>query len=450
MPRRSRAAPRRARRRGSVLIIVALSIVVLLTFAAMAIDFSYLMMARQRAQNAVDASSHAAMVAYTRTEGDDSYVLDVALGMMERHGYDDAVVELGAYDFDNRAFVAGGTRRNAVRVMLESASILQGDLFLAPRLDLPLGDRGGDIESVAAIQPREIYFVLDQSCSMSDGAKIASMTLGVLEALDTVVETDPNGQDEVALVGFGDTSVLHTPLTNVADEQSTLHDEWSEGLCLCSLDPYVIYYDQFYGDGSGADPEAFDPVHRTMSDDEGLLHPLASGEAHYGTDGNAELNFRCCEPHCRADLEAQRPAYGSPDFWTWLATYSHGNGVLWGLEAARDELERNGRGGAHRMLIVLGDGLDFCPAPPNNLGMPEPCASGGSLLDATTDYAAALGEELNVHLYPVYYGNNAVARDYYDGLKQGQGALFNPTTPAELEALFAEIVWRSQVVLVPR
>lgn len=421
----------------------------LLTFAALAIDFSYLMMARQRAQNAVDASSHAAMVAYTRTEGDDSYVLSVALGMMERHGYDDAVVELGAYDFADREFAASDACRNAVRVVLESDAILEGELFLAPRLNLPLSDRGGDIEAVAAIQPRELYLVLDQSCSMSSGAKIASMTLGVLEAIDALVETDPNGQDEVALVGFGDASVLHTSLTNVADEQSALKSDWGSGLCLCSMDPYVIYYNQFYGDGSGSTPEAFDTVHGTMSYDEEALHPLASGDAHYGTRGNAELNFRCCEPHCREDLEATRPAYDTAEFWPWLSTYSHGNGVLWGLEEARDEIERNGRGGAHRIVIVLGDGIDFCPPPPGNASMPEPCASGGSLLDATTDYAQELGEDLNVNLYPVYYGNAVAARAYYDGLKQGQGALFNPTTPEEFEALFAEIVWRSQVVLVP-
>ncbi len=152
-----------------------------------------------------------------------------------------------------------------------------------------------------------------------------------------------------------------------------------------------------------------------------------SRDAHYGTRGNAELNFRCCEPHCREDLEATRPAYGTAEFWPWLSTDSHRIVIV----------------------IVLGDGIDFCPPPPGNASMPEPCASGGSLLGANTDCVQELGEDLNVNLYPVYYGNNAAARADDDGLKQGQGALFNPSTPEELEAPFAEIVWRSQVVLVP-
>lgn len=432
-----------------MLIIVALSIIVLLSFAALAIDFSYLMFARQRAQNAVDASAHAAMVAYTRTEGDDAFVRQVGEAMMERHGYDDVLVELGAYDFDTRAFSSGGARNNAIRVMLEGEEILEGDLFIAPRLDLPLSTRGGDIESVSAIQPREIYFVLDQSCSMSSGAKVASMTLGVVKALEAVEETDPNGQDEVALIGFGDDSVLHTPLTNVADELASLRSEWSEGICLCSLDPYVQYFAAIRGASNPESAEAYITTSGAVSYDEASLHPLGTGDAHYGTEGNAELNFRCCEPHCDTALEASRPAYPSSQFFDWLATYSHGNGVLWGLQEARAEIEASSRGGSHRVVIVLGDGIDFCPSGANRAAMPEPCASGGDLLTETIDYAAELNADRAVNLYPVYYGNNSTARDYYADLVQGQGELFNPTTPEELEELFAEIVWRSQVVLVP-
>ncbi len=436
-------------RRGSILIIVAVSVTVLLTFASLAIDFTYLMYERQRAQNAVDSSSHAALLAYTTGEGDEVEMEELARAMMRRHGYEDAIVEIGAYDFDSRDFEPGTLRTNAVRVAIEAEDILSNELFIAPRLNLPLSARGGDIESVSAIQPREILFVLDQSCSMSSGAKVASMTQGTLRALQAVLDTDPNGVDHVSLIGFGDAGFLHTPLTNVSDNYSTLYDEWGDGICLCSLDPYVKYY----ASAKGKNPdtaEAYNTVTGQVHTNESALHPLELGEAHYGTEGSVDLNFRCCEPHCNATYEAQRPNPNQSNFWNWLNTYGHGNGVLWGLEVASDEIEDAGQPGAYRMVIVLGDGIDFCPTGTNAASMPEPCRSGGDLLGETVDFAQDMRTDQNVNIFPVYYGSSASTLAYYESLATGDGTVSNPDTPEELEAVFAEIVWRSQVVLVPR
>mgnify|MGYP000586449754 FL=1 len=436
-------------RRGSILIIVAVSVVVLLTFAALAIDFTFLMYERQRAQNAVDSAAHAALVAYTAGEGDEVEMELLARAMLDRHGYEDALVEIGAYDFESRDFESGTLRTNAVRVAIEAEDTLQGDLFLAPRLNLPLSARGGDIEAVSAIQPREIYFVLDQSCSMSSGAKVASMTQGTLLALDAVLDTDPNGVDHVALVGFGDAGFLHTPLTNVSDNYSSLRNDWGDGICLCSLDPYVKYYAYYRGHDPNT-AEAYNTVTGHIHTNESALHPLQLGDAHYGTEGSVDLNFRCCEPHCNASLESTRPNPNQSNFWTWLNTYGHGNGVLWGLQVASEEIEDAGLPGAYRMVIVLGDGIDFCPSGSNGAAMPAPCSTGGDLLGETVDFAGDMREDQNVHIFPVYYGSSSSTLSYYEDLATGDGIVSNPSTPEELESVFAEIVWRSQVVLVPR
>ena len=436
-------------RRGSILIMVAVSLIVLLTFASLAIDFTFLMYERQRAQNAVDSAAHAALIAYTTGEGDAEEMELMARSMLQRHGYDDAMVEVGAYDFESRAFEAGTSRTNAVRVAIDARTVAEGDLFLAPRLNLPLSARGGDIEAVSAIQPREIYFVLDQSCSMSSDAKVASMTQGTLLALDAVLDTDPNGVDHTSLIGFGDAGFLHTPLSNVADNYATLRSEWGDGICLCSLDPYVMWF----ANARGEDPttaRAYDTRTGDVSTDETSLHPLELGDAHYGTEGSVEHNFRCCEPHCDEDLESDRPTPSDSDFFTWLNTYGHGNGVLWGLQVASDEIDDASLPGSYRMIIVLGDGIDFCPSGTNALSMPEPCRSGGDLLSETVDFAEGMRSDQNVHIFPVYYGSSPVALAYYEDLAVGDGEVSNPDTPEELEAVFAEIVWRSQVVLVPR
>ena len=450
MPLRPPALSAPRRRQGAILIIVAVCLIMMLTFASLAIDFTFMMYERQRAQNAVDSASHAALIAYTSGAGDAEEMETVALAMMDRHGYDDAIVEVGAYEFDTRSFYAPSDRTNAVRVSLEAEDVLQNDLFIAPRLNLPLAARGGDIDSVSAIQPREIYFVLDQSCSMATDAKVASMTQGTLLALDAILDTDPNGIDHTALIGFGDAGFLHTPLTNVSDNYNSLRDEWADGICLCTMDPLVKYLTYRYTYANPEYAEAYDLVAGGASYDEESMHPLELGEAHYGTEGNVEHTFRCCEPHCDETLEAQDPpVWDWTDWYQWYLSYDHGNGVLWGLQVAEEEIEDNSLSGAYRMIIVLGDGADYCPGLPYRLDMPEPCLSGGDLEQETEDYAAELRTERNVHIFPVYYGNRPDTLAYYTNLATGDGEVYNPSTPEELEGVFAEIVWRSQVVLVP-
>ncbi len=439
--------PRRAQR-GATVLIVALMLTTLLTFVSMAVDFTYLIMQRQRAQNAADAAAHAGMIVFTREAGDVDRVEATARAMLDRNGFPDGEVEIGAYDFDTYSYSAAGRRENAVSVTIPEEDVLQSELFLAPRLGLGLRSRGGDLRAVSAIQPRELLFVLDQSCSMSSGAKIASAKEGALLALTALRDTDPNGQDQVGFVGFGDSATLHTPLTNLHASYGALQAEWDREICLCTLDPYVKYFAA--GAGQNQDTvQAWDLNSWTAINAHESEHPLASGDSHYAKWGAATLTYKCCEPHCDAALEAANPRTTDANFMAWLNTYGHGNGVLWGLQVAAQEFDDNGLGGAHRMIIVLGDGADFCPGGASNARMGAPCNTGGDLIAATQAYAQQMWEDQHVHIYPVYYGTSGATMDYYRSLATGQGEMFNPRTPAELEAVFAEIVYRSQIVLVP-
>ena len=62
----------RHHRRGSYAIMVALLMIVLLGFAALAIDLSYLRLARLQAQNAADAGAHAALTEFRVTRDEDA------------------------------------------------------------------------------------------------------------------------------------------------------------------------------------------------------------------------------------------------------------------------------------------------------------------------------------------------------------------------------------------
>lgn len=429
-------------------VIVALSITVLLMFAALAIDFTYLVAERTRAQSTVDAATHAAMVAFTRSEGDGDYALRVAEAMLEEGGITEGDVALGVYDFDTDTFTEGGSRYNAFQISVETMDALKTDLLIAPLLGMPIAARGGAISATAAIQPREIVFVLDQSGSMLTDYKVASAKEGVLRALDTIIDTDPNGVDHVALVGFGDDGFLHTPLTRLSTDYSSIYNGWDTGINLCTLDPYVRYY----AESRGYDPdraEAYNPSSRRATYDIDTWLPMSTGEGFYLIDGVVDYSFRCCEPHCDEDLEDLEPSTSQSEFWDWIDTYSHGNGVLWGLQVADDELDRNGVIGSHKVIIVLGDGADFCPYAYDSYSvMPEPCRSRGDLMGATIDYADDMYDDMGVHIYPIYYGNSTSTRNYYTNLATGDGVMFNPNTPSELEEVFSRIVARSQIALV--
>jgi hypothetical protein len=415
-------------------------------FAALAIDFTYLVAERTRVQSSVDAAAHGAMVAFTRSEGDGEYAVRVAMAMLAEGGMVESEVTLGIYDFDNNSFTTSSNRYNAFQIKVDAAQALKKDLLIAPLLGMPIAARGGAITATAAIQPREILFVIDQSGSMSYGAKIASAKEGVLRSLDTVLDTDPNGVDHVALIGFGDTGFLHTGLTRLSTSYASLYREWDYGINLCTLDPYVNYYAYYRGYNTKY-AEAYNPSTYTATYDLDSWLPMGPGDSYYIKDGLVDHSFRCCEPHCSSVLDNldPNPSYGTT-FWDWLATYNHGNGVLWGLEVAADELEDAGVMGAHKVIIVFGDGADFCPS--DFSSMAEPCRSGGDLMGETIDYAEAIYEDLNVHIYPIYYGNSTNTRNYYTSLATGDGVMFNPNTPDELEEVFSKIVARSQIALV--
>ncbi|MFT5679822.1 MAG: hypothetical protein ACI8RZ_000727, partial [Myxococcota bacterium] len=323
------------------------------------------------------------------------------------------------------------------------SEVLSRDLFLAPLLGMPLSDRGGELFATSAIQPRELIFVLDRSCSMASGSKIASMKEGVLKSLETVLATDPNDRDEVALVGFGDNGTLHSSLEQLSTNYANIYSSWDDGICLCTMDPYVQYYADYRG-WDPADAVIYDIT--TGQPSASGNHPLETGDSHYGIEGHADLTSRCCEPHCNESWESSQPTFKSSDWWSWLNTYQHGNGAAWGMEIAMDEFDNAGDLGSHRVMIVLGDGIDFCPS--NSSGMGEPCASGGDLLSYTIDLADEAWEDQQIHIYPIYYGTSGYTRDYYEDLATGDGELFNPSTPDELEEVFSRIVARSQVALV--
>ena len=109
-------------RRGNYTMLLAVALLVVLGFGALALDVSYMLMARGQAQDVADAASQAAIVVLRQT-GDRDAALDAAERIVSWNQVagrppDLLDVDFGTWD-DNAevpSFASGALRPNAVRV----------------------------------------------------------------------------------------------------------------------------------------------------------------------------------------------------------------------------------------------------------------------------------------------------------------------------------------------
>ncbi|MCP4809422.1 MAG: TadE/TadG family protein [Proteobacteria bacterium] len=218
-------------RRGNFAIIVALVFTVLLTFAALAIDVSYIRMARLQAQNAADAGAHAGMVAL-RDSGDEDEARDIATAVAAQNlvagksvTLEDDNIVFGEWDFYEREFSEGGTI-NAISVDVDrSSSTTDGavNLMIAPLIGWDVASVSAN--SVGALRYRDTMLVLDITRSFKDEIEDA------VEAVQTFLDityNDGHPGDRLGLVTFVGAAETYTPIQNVATNYSTLSSDWDE------------------------------------------------------------------------------------------------------------------------------------------------------------------------------------------------------------------------------
>ena len=201
-----RSRSRRPRdRRGIILPLAAVLLVVVFAFVAFSVDVGYMTVARTELQAAADGAALAG--AAELPDGESTAVAEArAIGGM--HSWagrplevaaDDVTV--GRWDLERREFTAGTAGPNAVRVLARSerrgtffGSLLGRDSFEQ------------EAEAVAVIQPRDICFVIDTSGSMNDDTEPCWATAQIDAAYDGTHPDLGTGlmRTLYADLGFGD------------------------------------------------------------------------------------------------------------------------------------------------------------------------------------------------------------------------------------------------------
>jgi Flp pilus assembly protein TadG len=402
-------------RKGAVLVFVAICLVVLFGFAALAIDLSYHRTLQLQAQNAADSAAYAGMVAL-RESDDETEAFNVAVEMLTRHNVGGTVPNadsvIGEWDFDNNSF-SDGANPNAVQVAVKRDNLdaSGGPIgFFGPALGYTLPQVTADATS--AIQPRDILFIMDQSTSMAGTMGYA--VEGLVAALDVVVDSDPNGLDQVGLIGFSEGGTVLTPLQGASANYASLRSDWQDEVCICGID-WSDYNASTY-------PLDFEyPSNH---------HPLSPGDYAYGGPTHVDLAIPCCYPYCASSDWSN---YGG-----WTNTDA-------AMDAAYNHMASFGRGTSYKLIVFLGDGRPNCSPLRTDAGA---CTTDQEVIDNTHTWLD-LAEANNIRVTTMFFngsGSDAYGEAIFESYVRG-GKAFATSDKDELKALFEAAV-RTNIAVV--
>ncbi|MBN1395917.1 MAG: VWA domain-containing protein [Pirellulales bacterium] len=162
------------RRRGAVVVLTAVMLVMLLGFVAFAVDVGYIGMVRTQLQSAADSAALAAAGSSGESEAQivqtaqEFANANTAAGRQIQLNASD--VELGSWDADTRTFtpLPSGQLGTAVKVTVRTSADSGGETGLFFGRIFGVGSVAQEASAVAAVNPRDIAFVVDLSGSMND------------------------------------------------------------------------------------------------------------------------------------------------------------------------------------------------------------------------------------------------------------------------------------------
>ncbi len=159
--------PAEPSRRGIILVLAAVCMIMVFAFVAFTIDVGYMANVKSELQLTADAAATGSVIEIpngvnrVQTIAKQIALLNPAGGSPVP--LSNSQIELGKYDLGTKAFVPDDTNANAVRV---TATIFNRPTFIAGLIGQ--NDFDSRTQAVAILKPRDIVFVVDLSGSMND------------------------------------------------------------------------------------------------------------------------------------------------------------------------------------------------------------------------------------------------------------------------------------------
>lgn len=187
-------SPQAEHRRGAVIILTAVLLILLFGLVAFSVDYGYMAIVRGQLQNAADAAALAATSELSELKADINKVAKDVAGANWAAGSKvqvaDADITPGVFDLATLTFTPSNTTANAVRVRTVTKN---EPLFFARALGFKTFDM--DAQATAMLNPRDIVLVVDLSGSMNDDVEPCWATQAIADrraaaGQSTAVATD--------------------------------------------------------------------------------------------------------------------------------------------------------------------------------------------------------------------------------------------------------------------
>ncbi len=198
----------RPKRRGIIVILMAILLVILLAVIAFTVDLGFISVARTELQSAADSAALAGVADLPRGE---SFAQSTALDYIERNTNlttpPATSHTTGQWDFKTGTFTPGKTPLDALRVQVETQN---QSLFFGKVLGTNSFNTGAT--ATAVVRPRDFVLVLDYSGSMNSENKISQLKSSVALFFDVL--DDLGNQDKVSFIRYSDHGQNLASLTN--------------------------------------------------------------------------------------------------------------------------------------------------------------------------------------------------------------------------------------------
>jgi len=431
-------------RRGNYAIILALCVTVLLAFAAISVDISFLRIAQMEAQNTADSAAHAALVELRRSANTND-ATNAALSLVAENRVLGESVEIdpayditfGGWDFELREFDDGSSYINSVQVQvrLDDSSPNGPVSTLFARL---LGEEYANVNSkgssIGALRDRDVLVVQDVTGSFAneiDEARDANLIL-----LDYLYE---NGfpRDKIGMITFVGDAITWTDLQYVQDGYSTIRSQW-EDLDYCNR--------SYFPPRSAAHHVA-----PQMMDCNACNDRLANWW-YYNTGDELECDWELITDWWFAQygwtpsnwIQLLNGALSNgwsypPAQWSWDSGTSQGTGLEVGIETLLDSSVSGSY--ALKTIILISDGKPQCV--PSASGCDDARATYGIQM---ADYAES--EDISIYSVSLNKPFNQVQSDYMASLVRGYGTFYETSDEADLEEILESIAMAIPIALV--
>ncbi len=373
------------RRRGATLVLCAVLMVFMIAMMAFAIDLGYIVLVRTQMQNSADSGALAGAAATFL--GNETARQEAArfIGYNQAGGHDitsdQITVNLGRWDADTRTFNNTEVDPGAIEVILRRTAqpLFFGKIFGS--------DYTTEVKAIATFQPRDIMLVLDYSGSMSSDSQLGAINSLGRSAVEANLQKiyQELGSPKFGSMKWAPQSITSTNLATIKDTLGIKNTKWPYPGG--SWDSYINYvqndstinnagYRKKYGYLTWVNyilannytyannPNLWKTSQQPVTALKNAVDVLVSyiqenspndqlGLSIYtSSDGTALLERKLGQNFDQiAKITRQRQA-GHYQIYT---------NIYDGLRVGRQELEKNSRTNAQKMIVLMTDGLANLP-----------------------------------------------------------------------------------------